>query len=361
VDIGELRAVRLRLIAAAVLALVLVAIVVWNAGPSGHPLVVDAVTDSGTLHQPADWLRDGAQSALVGNRILWIFGDTIFPATTEDGSHLRTNSAARSDPVRPFELHDRAAGGVPTQFVPFDELEAAYNTATGRPDDRVAVWPNTVLSRPDGSAVVFFEEVRVLPGPLNFSIMGSGVATVGPGSGTAVRDSNLLFHAPDPTFSAGAVAADGFVYLYGCDHIEGFRFGCRVARAPEAGIHDRSAYEFWDGSAWTGDAGAAAFDIEGPNSGLSVSWNPWLGRYLAVYSPALSNRVMMRTAPSPEGPWSAPTLAFEGAPPAESMLDYSAFEHPELARDGGRTIFISYFHALGPLRGEFRVVRVRLG
>jgi hypothetical protein len=41
-------------------------------------------------------------------------------------------------------------------------------------------------------------------------------------------------------------------------------------------------------------------------------------------------------------------------------MDYAAFEHPELSQGGGRTITISYFHPLGPLRGEIRLVEVRL-
>ena len=89
-----------------------------------------------------------------------------------------------------------------------------------------------------------------------------------------------------------------------------------------------------------------------------MSWNPWLGKYLAVYTLGLTNRVMMRTAFRPEGPWSEPVEAFVGAP-TEGAFNYAAFEHPELAREDGRVVTITYFHPLGGFRGEFRIVRVR--
>jgi len=349
-----------RRLLAGLLVLVAVAVaVVWSPSSSGHPLEVAAVAEAGTIPQSHDWFRDGGQSALVGGRILWVFGDTLFRTADEEGSHLRSNTSARSDPDDPFRLDDPVTDqGLPVQFVPFDDLEAEYNHLSGRPDDRIAVWPTSVLAMPDGSAVVFYREVKVSPGALNLDVLASGVATVAPGAVTAVRDPGLLFSEPDPVFSAGAALADGQVYLYGCARIEGPRFGCRVARAPLAGIHDRSAYEFWDGTEWTDDAGRAVFVLDGPSGGPSVSWNPWLEKYLAVYTLGLTNRVMMRTADRPEGPWSEPVEAFVGAP-TEGAFNYAAFEHPELAREDGRVVTITYFHPLGGFRGEFRIVRVR--
>jgi hypothetical protein len=339
----------------------LVAVAVWNPFRSEHTFRVESATDVGALAQTEDWLRDGGQSALVGSRIVWVFGDTLFPQVASDGEHLRSSSSAWSDPSDPLVLHDPVdADGLPVQLIPFDALETAYNDLSGKPDDRIAVWPTSLLARPDGSAAVFFREVHVTPGRLHLSVVGSGIATLPPGGEVVVRDPAPLFHEPDPVFSSGAVEAGGFVYLYGCDRIEGVRFGCRVARAPSAGIHDRSAYTFWDGSRWSGDVADAAFSLEGPSGAPSVSWNRWLGSYLAVYALGLTSRVMMRMAPRPEGPWSDPVEAFVGLPTQPNTANYAALEHPELSTDGGRTVAITYFHPVGQFRGEFRLVRVRL-
>jgi hypothetical protein len=338
-----------------------VAVVVWTTSPVSHPLAIGSATDQGTLVQPADWLRDGGESTLVGGRVLWVFGDTLFPTPSVDGGHLRTNSWAWSSPAQPADLDTPVdANGTPTQVVPFDDLEAAYNDLSGRSDDRVALWPASVLGQEDGSALVFFREVLVAPGQLHFRVLGTGIATVRPGAQVGARDGNLLFNSPEPAFSSGAVRRNGFVYLYGCHRVDRQGFGCDVARVPDADTRDRAAYEFWDGAAWSPDVRRAAVALEGPSGGPSVSWNPWLGSYLAVYSQPISNRVLMRTAPQPEGPWSSPVLAFTGETPSGQTADYAAFEHPELATDDGRTVVVTYFHPLGPFRGEIRMVRVTL-
>jgi hypothetical protein len=36
---------------------------------------------------------------------------------------------------------------------------------------------------------------------------------------------------------------------------------------------------------------------------LSVHWNEYLAKYLAVYSNQLANTISIRTADQPEGPW----------------------------------------------------------
>jgi len=349
-----------RLAVAVVLLVAAAAVVVWRSAPSEHPLVIDTARDAGTLVQPRAWLRDGAESTLAGSRVVWIFGDTLFPTAAEDGSHLRTNSSAWSSPARPTHLHTPTdANHTPLQLVPFDDVESAYNTLSGKPDDRIGLWPTAVLGRPDGSAVVFYSQVKIAPGPLNFSFQQFGLATLAPEASQAVRDPTPLFGAPEPSFWSGPVETGGFVYLYGCDKVGTVRFACRVARVSSDALHDRSAYEFWDGSDWTANLADASFALDGPNGGLSVSWNPWLGRFLAVYLAGYTNQVVMRTAERPQGPWSDPVVAFSGVPPAAGGVNYGAFEHPELSSDGGRDVVVTYFHALGPLQGEIRVVRVR--
>ncbi len=327
--------------------------------PAPHPLEVAAARDVGRLVQPSRWLRDGGQTTVVGSRILWTFGDTIFPDPAVDGSHLRSNSAAWSDPRDPTRVEDPVEdGGAPIQFIPFESDEAAYNQGTGRGDDRIALWPLSAISLSEGTATVFFQAIEVLPGPLNNQAIGSGIATAVPTAAVAARDTALLFRAPEPSFGSGAVRVGGFVFVHACGPMEGLLFGCRVARVPARDIHVRSAYRFWDGSRWTADVRAAVFTLRGPSGGLSVSWNQWLGRYLAVYNQGLTNRFMCRTAPRPQGPWSRPVLAFTGRATPPGTVNYAAFEHPELARGGGRTVTISYFHPLGPLAGEIRLVEV---
>jgi hypothetical protein len=94
---------------------------------------------------------------------------------------------------------------------------------------------------------------------------------------------------------------------------------------------------------------------------LNVSWNDYLQKYVAVYNHPLSGDVMMRTAPAPEGPWSAEVMAFEALAPAagQGPID-DAQAHPEYNANGGQTMLVTYTRGTGPFRSEERLVSVQL-
>jgi hypothetical protein len=75
---------------------------------------------------------------------------------------------------------------------------------------------------------------------------------------------------------------------------------------------------------------------------------------LTTLSVPLSNDVVYQTAPRPEGPWSPERPLFTGRHNS-SKTNYAAKEHPELARDGGRTLVVGYADA-----GEGIGSRIRL-
>ena len=116
--------------------------------------------------------------------------------------------------------------------------------------------------------------------------------------------------------------ADGFVYEY---QTPSGRSGEAVlARVPEAEIEDPDRYTYWDGSTWKTDPAAARAVIPAPVSELSVDWNAYLGKYIALYSDA-QNNIVMRQSPRPEGPWGQPRilLSHKAIPTM-----YGAYIHP---------------------------------
>ncbi|QLY30862.1 DUF4185 domain-containing protein [Nocardia huaxiensis] len=103
--------------------------------------------------------------------------------------------------------------------------------------------------------------------------------------------------------------AGGFVYEYGT--ASGRNNAAYVARVPEQAIADLGAYEYWNGDKWVkGDVNAAAPVIGGGVSEMSVMWNDYLGQYIMLTTDPW-NSVVMYTAPSPEGPWSAPSVLID--------------------------------------------------
>jgi hypothetical protein len=82
---------------------------------------------------------------------------------------------------------------------------------------------------------------------------------------------------------------------------------------------------------------------------LSVHWNSFLGKFLAIHSRWLGAQITIRLADHPEGPWSdagtmeADTLHSKG----EMFWTNWGLGHPELARDSGRTEYMTYWRNMG--------------
>ena len=130
-----------------------------------------------------------------------------------------------------------------------------------------------------------------------------------------------------------------FLYAFGTP--AGRAGSAFLSRVPETDITDLSRYEYWDGSTWVLDRPAVAAPVLGdsPNSGglfgfiidlannpnffggwfagftgaktggnvseLSVQYNDYLDKYVVLYGNGFNNMIL-RTADTPEGPWSDP-------------------------------------------------------
>ncbi len=302
--------------------------------------------------------RDVGGSALIGNRVLWVFGDTLFNPKSVDGTNLRSSTAAWADPSKPLELTEPTdANGAPGQFVPFTAEELAFNAGTLTPQDRIALWPGTPVA--DGlQGICWFSKMRIRPGFLNYEHQGVGLVRVAADQTVGVREAELLFGASEPIFHNPARFGSD-LFLYGNRGLGGGN-PLVVARVPIARVAQRSAYRFWNGSDWVTDVNDAATLFSGVPGELSVSWNAHLGAYLAVYSDVLKSRVVARLARAPQGPWSDPVALFAMKPPPSSTMgfSYAGREHPHLARNNGKTLFVTYYQPLDAFRGELRAVLV---
>lgn len=298
--------------------------------------------------------RDGGAAALVGGQIVWAFGDTFITTLAADGSYYRSNTASASPRNNPTATVDALdSKGVPLPMIAFTPAEQRYNDSTGDPGNRVAVWPSHVISNPDGSGTVLYIDLYIRPG--NWQGIGIGTAHLAPGSTIATRDPGFLFPYPEPSFEDGG-EANGYVYLYGnLRNVSQLAYA--VARAPIGQATTRSAYRFWDGSTWNADVSRAAKVVDVPGS-PSLSFNAHLGTYILVQSALFSNDIVLRTAPAPQGPWSAPMTIATGIAPPSGNVDYVAREHPELSSNNGQSIVISYSRPLGNFRGEVRLMGV---
>jgi len=216
--------------------------------------------------------------------------------------------------------------------------------------------------------VVFYHKVCAEPGLFNFRSVGSSIAVwsdldtnptrpvVRPGSDYPT----MLFTAGEPSFGDAALVVGNTVYAYGCDLVW-IAKPCRLGRVMIDDVLDRSAWQFYAGDGnWVSDVGEASPLFDGADI-MSVSYNAYLDRYVAVYSEPLGTDVVMRTAARPEGPWTAATRLFRArASVMEPSWVYDAVMHPEFESDNGRTIYVTYTRQLGSFASELRVVAVEL-
>jgi len=329
---------------------------------AGKALAIDHVEDLGAFPAPPTVVgRDGTHSGLVGDRLVWTFGDTFLTQKTAlDGTSVRSSTAGWSVPDAALALTEPVDdAGLPLQLVPYTPAEIGQNQ-TAPLDGGFALWPSGVVPTSATDAVVLFQHVVRSNGGTGFVADAIGTAHVTKDSTQATRDAAFLFQSPDPLFGNGGLTVEnGNAYLYEC---EGNR--CKVARVPVASITTRSAFEFWNGTAYTSDVTQAAWFIDNASYGLSIEMNPWLGRYVAVYSKPLSNDVALRTAPHLEGPWTDPEVIISGTTPglatSSAGVNYLAQEHAELRSPDGHILVIGYAHPLPNFGGACRLARVFL-
>lgn len=340
--------------------LVLTVLAACMGAPSAPTLEVVSVQELGVVGKPATvTARDVGGSARIGNRVLWLFGDTLFTPKSVDGTNLRSSTAAWADPARPLEVTEPTdANGAPGQFVPFTTEELAFNAGTGTPQDRIALWTGTPIA--DGAdGIAWFLKTHVRSGFLKYEHRGVGVIRVAVNQTVGVREPALVFGPTEPLFVNPARFGSD-VYVYGN---RGYGGGnpLVVARVPLAQVAQRSAYRFWNGTDWVSDVSSATTLFFGVPGELSVSWNAHLGAYLVVYSDVLAGKVMARLASAPQGPWSDPVVLFTMRPAqTKSGFSYAGREHPDLARDNGKILFVTYYQPIDDFRGELRAVQVNL-
>jgi hypothetical protein len=130
-------------------------------------------------------------------------------------------------------------------------------------------------------------------------------------------------------FQLGAFVRDaGYVYLFGTPN---GRFGnAHLLRVPEAQVLDVSRYEFWTAAGWSPSADGAIPVMAGQVGELSVQYNAFLGKWVALHLDEQRTAIVMRTAPSLTGPWTGGEVIAHGR---EHPGLYGGFMHPDSGAD----------------------------
>jgi hypothetical protein len=302
---------------------------------------------------------DGATSTVLNSGdSLWVFGDTVegrFESIRGlDLSRLRSNTAAvvprqnASQEIKNFRFLSDDAGTRPRQIVPFaaDEDPAKHR-----------IWPIHGIAVGD-HVYLFYHRITLLKGVdvfTNFQLDGMGIARADADKLdfarlTAPDGTREFWKGNEPSFGVFVDTSDDYIYLWGS-----LLTGMHLARTRPNMIQDFAQYEYlveaptaanpdrpprWDRSF---KPTAQLFDAV-PNE-MSAAYNPHLRKYLAFHSFHRENKIVIRTADRVTGPWSAAQFVYRPPRIKDDELIYAAKEHPELARDGGRILYVTYVNS----------------
>jgi hypothetical protein len=302
---------------------------------------------------------DGATSVLLpSGDSFWLFGDTVEgPFATIHGldlTHFCSNTAAIVPPqdasqgIKQFRFLAKESGKRPRQIVPFahDENPAVH---------RVWAVHGTCVGR---QLYLFYHRITLLKGVdvfVNFQLDGMGIARADVDELrftrlTAPDRTREFWKGNEPGFGVFVERVDDYIYLWGS-----LMTGMYLARAKQELIEDFAEYEYLVAAPsldeptvvprWSKqfDPAAKLFDAV-PNE-MSAAYNPYLKQHVAFHSQLRENKIVMRTAPCITGPWSAGEIVYRPERIKDTDLIYAAKEHPELKRDGGRVLYVTFVNS----------------
>jgi hypothetical protein len=196
----------------------------------------DSVTPVGEVrNRTVDIGRDGAASAVVGGKVVWVFGDTF---TANGGVR---NSAAIADRSDPTNVTDTLVNGVPHQAVPFNSTEAAANQDGS---GQWVIWPTSIVATGPDDALVFSTKFHATnDGWTDGSLVVSRISK-GETQSTRVAEP---FAAPESTFASAPFLHKGIVYLMDCG---GLNIPPQAARRVMPGLPSTGDLVGFNGCRW---------------------------------------------------------------------------------------------------------------
>jgi hypothetical protein len=123
---------------------------------------------------------------------------------------------------------------------------------------------------------------------------------------TWTKDETALLPGDTNWGQVAIVDHEDWLYLFG---IPAGRYGSgKLARVEPRRLLEIDAWNYWDGSVWSGVSADAAVVVGGHVGELSVRWNPHYQRWLMMYLIDDEGLIVLRTASDLTGPWDDPRV-----------------------------------------------------
>lgn len=297
--------------------------------------------------------QDGSHTAVVDGLVYWDFGDTVL----DDGTWLPNTLAwsADSDASDCITLAPVRAGSRAMPLLPSDLAS------------ELTVWPLGMEATAPGKVSFYYASV-VPDAELGWRVTGVGIGSFDTETLTGERAlGGALPWREGLPLPSRTFADDRYVYVFLGISREPWTTDTVLARVPRGAMESPASYQYWEpgdagtlgrwrGGLWDGENGswepavtgmAPLWRQPGTHNGVEVAYNEYLGRWLAVYTTGFMTSVNVRAADELTGPWDGPEAVLVNCPtfhppPQQGWVCYTGAQHEFYARDGGRTIYVSY-------------------
>ncbi len=296
--------------------------------------------------------QDGATSVEVDGRVFWGFNDTWVISANGTPTLIPNNFASTQD----------LDGADCVSLLPFTSNGIAAPSIPRLPGE-IGAFPSGMVSVQEGFVHFFYASgVFDASTDLQYRIRGFGLARFDTTSGTGERllGGQLIWN--DDSFPGAhldetlALTNGGYVYVL-LRLTLGDQAGTMLARTPADQL-EAAQFEYWTGSSWSGGIPDVSTPVAASKALLwvqpigmnapGIAYNEFLGKWVAIYTSKFANMIEARTAGALTGPWSEAPVAtaidcMDFLPPVQhTFVCYMAQQHPVYAKDGGRTIYVSW-------------------
>lgn len=315
--------------------------------------------------------QDGAYSIITEKGLLFYFGDTIigkrisgeslwYPGGKAVGHRDMSGLGGTEKMLNNTGLivtdKDASKGIINFNYVldSAGEIKQLIPLLEDEDPDWIRVWCLHGVEVNNKLYLFFIKVVTKDEGifPVNFDIIGSGIAVGDTDTWEFKRiynkGSDVFWKAEQPHFAAAVVKEDSFLYLYGVVQDKEGTQNSYLARVEKNKIEDLGEYKYYTGAGnWSDNIKEAEVLFSGMPNELSVSYNNYLNKYLAVHSLDLTGKIVGRTAEKPWGPWSEPVELYQVKVERKKelpypILIYAGKEHPFLSKENGKIIYATY-------------------
>ncbi len=225
-----------------------------------------------------------------------VFGDTYGP----DGGDWRSNTIARiadPDPANGFSISSmiESATGAAKEIIRSAKIPGLEWTVI--PTNGISLGERMVLH---------YMSVRMWGADDKWYVRRSGLAYSDDDGQNWTRSETAMWPAGTGFEQVAYVEHDGMIYVFGIP--QGRFGGVRLGRVTPQDVFDPRAYMYWDGQGWSTNIHNAKAVVPAPAGELSVAWSNVHQSWLMMYLEPVEKAVILRSAPTMTGPWSAPQI-----------------------------------------------------